>query len=103
MRPLVMIYWARIALGIVAAAIGAGLEWIRGIQSEFQISNLMNGLTIALLIYLVSYYVFKATFRAQVEKQSKIMTIGIGVYFFTWIVFWILFFSILRGPPIPVV
>ena len=102
MKPLVMIYWARIALGMVAAAIGAGLEWIRGIQSEFQISNLMNGLTIALLIYLVSYYVFKATFRAQVEKQSKIMTMGIGVYFFTWIVFWILFFSILRGPPIPV-
>jgi divalent metal cation (Fe/Co/Zn/Cd) transporter len=101
MRPLVTIYWARIALGIVAAAIGAGLEWIRGIQSEFQISNLMNGLTIALLIYLVSYYVFKATFRAQVEKQSKIMTMGIGVYFFTWIVFWILLFSILRGPPIP--
>jgi hypothetical protein len=100
MRPLVTIYWARIALGIVAATIGAGLEWIRGIQSEFQISNLMNGLTIALLIYLVSYYVFKATFRAQVEKQSKIMTMGIGVYFFTWIVFWIFFFSILRGPPI---
>jgi hypothetical protein len=102
MRPLVTIYWARITLGIVAAAIGAGLEWIRGIQSEFQISNFMNGLTIALLIYLVTYYVFKATFRAQVEKQSKIMTMGIGVYFFTWIVFWILFFSILRGPPISV-
>jgi divalent metal cation (Fe/Co/Zn/Cd) transporter len=102
MRPLVTIYWARIALGIVAAAIGAGLEWIRGIQSEFQISNLMNGLTIALLIYLLSYWLFKAKFRSQVEKQSKIMSMGIGVYFFSWIVFWILFFSILRGPPIPV-
>jgi hypothetical protein len=102
MRPLVTIYWSRIALGIVAAAIGAGLEWMRGIQSTFQISNFMNGLTIALFIYLLSYYVFKAKFRAQVEKQSKIMTMGIGVYFFTWIVFWILLFSILRGPPIPV-
>jgi len=68
-------------------------------RDELSFITFMNGLTIALLVYLVSYYVFKAKFRAKVEKQSKIMTMGIGIYFLTWIVFLILFYSILKGPP----
>jgi hypothetical protein len=97
-RPLVTIYWARLGLGIVAAILSALLAIMR---DELSFTTFMNGLTIALLVYLVSYYVFKAKFRAKVEKQSKIMTMGIGIYFFTWIVFLILFYSILKGP-IPV-
>jgi ABC-type uncharacterized transport system permease subunit len=92
-KPLITIYWARLSLGIVAAILSALLAIIR------EENSFMNGLTIALLVYLVSYYVFKAKFRAKVEKQSKIMTMGIGIYFFTWIVFLILFYSILKGPP----
>jgi hypothetical protein len=95
-RPIVTIYWARLSLGIVAAILSASLAIIR---DELSFTTFMNGLTIALLVYLVSYYVFKAKFRAKVEKQSKIMTMGIGIYFFTWIVFLILFYSILKGPP----
>ena len=96
MRPIVTIYWARLSLGIVAAILSTLLAIIR---DELSFTTFMNGLTIALLVYLVSYYVFKAKFRAKVEKQSKIMTMGIGIYFFTWIVFLILFYSILKGPP----
>ena len=96
MKPLVSIYWSRLGLGIVAALLSALLAIIQGAQSY---TTFLNGLTIALLVYLVSYYVFKAIFRAKVEKQSKIMTMGIGIYFFTWIVFLILFYSILKGPP----
>ena len=96
MRPLITIYWARLGLGIVAAILSALLAMVR---DELSFTTFMNGLTIALLVYLVSYYVFKAKFRAKVEKQSKIMTMGIGIYFFTWIVFMILFYSILKGPP----
>ena len=96
MKPLVTIYWARLSLGMVAAILSALLAIMR---DELSFTTFMNGLTIALLVYLVSYYVFKAKFRAKVEKQSKIMTMGIGIYFFTWIVFMILFYSILKGPP----
>jgi hypothetical protein len=95
-KPLVTIYWSRLGLGIVAAILSALLAIIR---DELSYTTFMNGLTIALVVYLVSYYVLKAKFRAQVEKQSKIMTMGIGIYFFTWIVFMILFYSILKGPP----
>lgn len=93
MRPLVTIYCTRLSLGIVAAVLAALLAML---QDELSITTLINGLTIALIVYLVSYYAFKATFRAKVEKQSKIMTTGIGIYFFTWIVFMILFYTILK-------
>ena len=96
MKPLITIYWARLSLGIVAAILSTLLAIIR---DELSFTTFMNSLTIALLVYLVSYYVFKAKFKAKVEKQSKIMTMGIGIYFFTWIVFMILFYSILKGPP----
>ena len=96
MKPLIAIYWARLGLGIVAAVLSALLA---AMQGELSYTTFMNGLTLALVVYLVSYYVFKAKFRAKVEKQSKIMTMGIGIYFFTWIVFMVLFYTILRGPP----
>jgi hypothetical protein len=95
-KPLVTIYWARLGLGIVAAILSALLAIIQG---ELSLTTFINSLTVALLVYLVSYYVFKSIFMAKVEKQSKIMTMGIGIYFFTWIVFMILFYSILKGPP----
>ena len=96
MKPLVMIYWSRLGLGIVAASLSTLLTLLR---DELSYTAIMNGLTIALAVYLISYYIFKAKFKTKVEKQSKIMTMGIGIYFFTWLVFWILIYSILKGPP----
>lgn len=96
-KPLVMIYWARLGLGIVSASLSTLLALL---SNELSYTTFLNGITIALAIYLLSYYVLKAKFRAQVEKQSKIMKTGIGIYFFTWIVFMILFYTILKGPPV---
>lgn len=96
MRPLVTIYCVRVALGAVAGIIGAVWNWTAGALKNPAETNyvfIFNSLTIALLIYLLSYYVFKAKFRAEVEKQSKIMTMGIGIYFFTWLISWILTFT----------
>jgi hypothetical protein len=93
-RPLVLIYWTRLALSIVAATIST---LVATMLNELSISTFMNGLTIALLIYLLSYYVLKAKFLKKVEKQSKIMTMGIFIYFMAWAVFFILFYSIFRG------
>jgi len=90
----VLIYWTRVALSIVAAAISAVVATM---QSADSLTTFVNGLTIALLIYLLSYYVLKAKFLTKVEKQSKIMTMGIFMYFIAWAVFFILFYSILVG------
>jgi ABC-type uncharacterized transport system permease subunit len=95
MRPLVLIYWTRLALSIVAGAISALLATM---LNENSISTFINGLTIALLIYLLSYYALKAKFRDKVEKPTKIMSMGIFMYFIAWAVFFTLFFTLLRGP-----
>ena len=96
MKPLVMIYWIRVALAIVAAAISTVITLMFG---ERGIRTFLNGLTIALLVYLITYYIIKAKFGNQIEKKSKIMTMGIGIYFFTWILAWVLIYSIALGPP----
>ena len=92
MRPLVLIYWTRLALGIVAALISALLATM---QSASSLNTFLNGITIALLVYIISYYALKAKFRNKVEKQSKIMSMGIGIYFISWAVFFILSYSII--------
>ena len=95
MRPLVLIYWTRLALGIVAAIISA-LVALNLDALDF--TTFTTGLTLSLLVYLVSYYPLKAKFYNKVEKQSKIMTMGIGMYFISWAVFFILSYSIITGP-----
>ena len=107
MQPLTKIYWLRVALGIIAALICAGY----GIATQQIPHNpppdafpvdylfLMNSITIALAVYLVSFYVIKSKFLPQVEKPSKLATTGIGIYFISWIVFWILIYTIIAGPP----
>jgi len=91
MKPITIIYWTRAFLGVVAALLSTLLSAV--IEISF-----FNGLSIALLVYIVSYYVFKSFFLAKVEKPSKVFTTGVGVYFLTWIVAWIIFFTLLRPP-----
>jgi hypothetical protein len=98
-NPLVTIYWIRVALGIVAAAISA---FVATLFDAFDFNTFLNGAIIALVFYLISYYVLKAKFYSKVEKQSKIMTQAIFMYFIAWAVFFILFYTIVAGlPPAP--
>jgi len=91
--PITLIYWTRLLLGIVAALISALLS---SITIEF---NLLNGVSIALLIYIITYYVYKSLFLARVEKPSKIFTTGVGAYFLSWLVMWALFYTLLYRQP----
>jgi len=103
---LAKIYWIRVGLGAVAGLVSTGavlaFQAVTPTGSLLSLvgslNTLLNGITIALLIYLISYYVLKAKFSSQVEKQSKIMTMGIFIYFFTWLVVWVLTLSALIGP-----
>ena len=98
MRPLTIIYWSRLALAVVAGAISTWVTLAFG--GDRGINTILNGLTIALLVYLVTYYaVYKPMFKNKVEKQSKLMTQGIGIYFFAWLVSWILIYTLILGQP----
>jgi membrane protein YdbS with pleckstrin-like domain len=93
MTPVVQLYWIRVALGIVAAAISAELALYMPLTD---LSTLVDSFTVALLVYLVSYYPLRAVYKNKIEKQSKILSTGIIMYFFAWLPFFILFFTLLK-------
>ena len=91
MGVLTRIYWIRFLLGIVAG-LACTLYGIG--ESNIDITFFLTGATLAVLIYLLSYYVLKHVYLTKVERPTKIITTGIGIYFITWIVFWTLFWTI---------
>jgi len=101
MNPLEKIYWLRLALGVVAAFICAGYGIAAGVISKegFPINTFFNSLSIALIVYIISYYIIKRKFILKVEKPQKIATTGIGIYFTSWLVIWVLLYTIIAGPP----
>lgn len=109
MQVLAKIYWIRVALGAVAglASTGALLAFQAAspatslLELIGSFNTLLNGITIALLVYLITYYALKAKYSSKVEKQSKIMTMGIFIYFFTWLIVWVLTLTLIVGPTPP--
>jgi hypothetical protein len=105
-NDLTKIYWIRVALGAIAGIVSTGaillfqtLSPSTSLLSIVSSTNtLLNGITIALLIYLVSYYILKAKYSGKIEKQSKIMSMGIFIYFFTWLIVWVFSLSVIIGP-----
>jgi len=90
LKPLNIIYWSRVGFGVLAALICVLLIDV----NEFA-SPLISGASIGILVYLISYYILKWLFIAKVENPTKVFTMGIGVYFITWIVTWTLFYTLI--------
>jgi zinc transporter ZupT len=95
MTPVVQLYWLRVVLGIVAGAITAVLAALFGGMSGMsEITTLVNSITVALLLYFVTYYILRGFYKNKIEKQSKILSTAIGMYFFAWISFFVLFYTV---------
>jgi PKD repeat protein len=60
---------------------------------------LINGITIGLAVYLVTFYLLKWLFMNKVEKPTKILTMGVGAYALTFIFCWVLFVTPFLAPP----
>jgi len=90
METLSIVYWSRVGLGVVAALISVLYNFFLERNG-----SLLTGLSIALALYLLTYYVFKRRFVANVENPSKVFTTGIGAYFIVWVVAWTLFYTIM--------
>ncbi|MDR2700708.1 MAG: hypothetical protein LBC12_07955 [Nitrososphaerota archaeon] len=96
MNTITTIYWLRMALGITAGAICAALS--RLIESSMGIDGItviLYSIVLTLLIYMLSLRLLKAKFQNKVETPSKITMTGIGMYFFAWLTFYILFYTII--------
>jgi hypothetical protein len=96
MKPLEALYWLRFVLGIVAAliCIGYGLA-TNTISTVSDFNIFMRGLAFAIIVYIISYYLIKPRLLLKVEKPQKILMTGIGIYFLSWLVFWILLYTII--------
>lgn len=97
MKPLEALYWLRFALGIVAAliCIGYGLATNTVSMEPPDIYVLMYGISFAFIVYALSYSIIKPRLILKVEKPQKILTTGIGVYIISWLVFWVLLYTII--------
>lgn len=94
MTPVVQLYWLRVALGIVAGAITAFIAaYFGGKAGMLDVTTLVNSITVALLIYFVTYYILRGFYKNKIEKQSKILSTAIGMYFFAWLSFFVLFYT----------
>jgi predicted permease len=104
MKPLETLYWLRFILGIVAAFICIGYGLAAGRIPHIDPSStenfptdtafFMNATTIPMILYLLSYYIIKPLFILKVENPQKIFTVGIGIYFLSWLVFFTLLYTI---------
>jgi PKD repeat protein len=93
LKTLNVIYCSRIGFGILAALVAA-------LVVNLKVGNpLINGITVALSVYIVTYYLLKWRFMSKVEKPTKILTMGIGAYFLTFIFCWVLFITPFLAPP----
>jgi len=90
LKPLTIIYWTRFCFGILTGLI-CTVGWAFGLFNSF-----LEGLSMAIIIYVITYYVYKLLFITKVEKPSKLVTTGIGAYFLTWIASWALFFTLMN-------
>lgn len=91
-------YWLRFGFGILAAliCIGYGVA-ANSISSGRNVNLLLNSVSLAIIVYVLSYYVMKAGFRPKVQKTQKLFTTGIGIYFLSWMTFFALLYTMLAG------
>ena len=85
-RAITQLYYIRVALGIASGSLCGALKiehW--------------DGLTVALLIFLLTYLVFKRHYFEVVQDKKKVFTTGIFTYLGLWLVFWILVYTLLYG------
>jgi len=94
MTPVVQLYWLRVVMGIIAGAVTAFIAaYFGGATGLFDVTTLVNSITVALLIYFITYYILRSYFKSKIEKQSKILSTAIGMYFFAWLSFFVLFYT----------
>ncbi len=73
------------------------LQQTRFPNRQFSSTAFFNSASLAIIVYVLSYYFIKSRFALKVQKPQKLLTTGIGIYFLAWIVFWALFYTLFAG------
>ncbi|MGQ9478739.1 MAG: hypothetical protein ACUVQ0_01795 [Thermoproteota archaeon] len=90
-KPETIMYWTRVALGALLGVVNA-LFW----RPPF---SLLTAFSIALLIYTITYRVFKWKFRRETltDKDAPLKE-GIASFFLTWLFTWFFLYNVLFSP-----
>ena len=86
------LYALRIALGILSGLIA----FTQFSQTPVSLDNTTNAILVAVIIYLLTYYVARYAWYRKLEREniSKLYTIGIGGFIMLFLFTWILLFTI---------
>src|SRR5271157_6073320 len=89
-RPFDKLYWLRLGCGFFAGVLADYLLRFPGVDWSI-------GITIGLLIYLLTYYAARYAWyrKLEVSKLGKIYTTGIGSYAMVFLFTWILLSTLL--------
>jgi hypothetical protein len=97
MKPLELVYWTRFGTGVLAAVVCiAYVLALNGSPTGASLPDtgvVFNSISLAIIVYVLSYYILRAKFKDQVAKTQKLFTTGIGIYFLAWLVFYALFYT----------
>ena len=103
MKPLETVYWFRFLFGFLAALVcvgyAVGTNVISSVAPFGGTTVFLNSVSLAIIMYLLTYYLVKHRYKLMVQKPQKLLTTGIGIYFLSWIAFWTLLYTILAGKP----
>lgn len=80
------IYWIKAICGVIT-----------GVISGFFLTDLIRGLMLSAAVYILLYYAVRL--RWPRVRARKALTSGIGAYFFLWLLFWILLYSLIFWSP----
>jgi hypothetical protein len=84
--------------GVIAALVCIG--YVMALNGSPMPSSLpdtgviFNSISLAIIVYVLSYYILKARLKDKVTKTQKLFTTGIGIHFLAWIVFYALFYTL---------
>jgi PKD repeat protein len=93
LKTLNVIYCIRLGFGVLAALVAT-------LVVNLKVGTpLINGITVGLAVYLLSYYILKWLFMGKVEKPTKILTMGVGAYALAFVFCWVLFVTPFLAPP----
>ncbi len=88
MKPLSVIYWSRVCFAILAAVICVILNF----------QDLITNISMSVIIFFLSYYLYRWLFAGKIKKTSKYFTTGIGAYFITWFAVYVLLYNLIYSP-----
>jgi hypothetical protein len=89
-KPETVMYWSRVALGALLGAVYAFFwrpPW-----------SIISSLSFALIVYLLTYHLFKILYGGVLSDKSTVWKEGIGSFFLSWLFTWFLLYNTLFRP-----